>query len=84
MTKCSKGALPIVPRPPTLINPNLVKGADTVVIFDVTALMTDTSAGFAGMSLDVIFADTVTLLCRSFDCGRIAMVWENKSVVFGP
>ena len=53
----------MVPRPPTLNNPNRRKGADIVVIFGVTARMTLTDSGLEGMSFlePLIFNDcTVT------------------------
>ena len=43
-----------VPRPPTFILPNLAKGTERVVISGVTFRITMTSAGFDGISFEVM------------------------------
>ena len=40
----------MVPRPPTLNRPNRKNGEDTVTIFGVTARITETDSGCAGIS----------------------------------
>lgn len=49
--------LPTVPRPPTGIVPNLLKGTENVTTLGVMLRMTITSAGLAGMSFDDMPAD---------------------------
>ena len=47
--------LPTVPRPPTLMWPNLQNGALNMVMFGVTFRITVTFAGSCGTSLELIF-----------------------------
>lgn len=54
-------SLTIVPRPPTLTVPNREKGTERVTMLGVTLRMTMTSAGFHGMSLEVMLADLVVV-----------------------
>lgn len=49
--------LPTVPRPPTGIVPNLLKGTENVTTLQEILRMTITSAGLAGISFDDMPAD---------------------------
>jgi hypothetical protein len=52
----------MVARDPTLIKPSLANGADIVTIFGVTARITATVSGCAGISLDVGFPIALNVL----------------------
>jgi hypothetical protein len=52
--------IPRVPRPPILMVPKREKGTLKVAMLGVTLRVTMTSAGFQGMSLDVILSSSVS------------------------
>lgn len=68
----------MVPRPPTLIRPNRLKGAEHVVMFGVTFRITITLDGSVGTSFEVIVRD---LRCDASGGDGISMMEKKAPIV---